>query len=199
METRDRANPLAIACVGIGMEMKRLFLGIPVDVATQRALRQWQQQQPARAGQRWVPAGNRHVTLYFFGAVPVEMMSNLQALLTLALQGQPRFDLPFEGYCLAPKASEPRMIWARYAKHPAFRALVQQVHQLYQQIDATQQIRKSPTPHVTLARLKQWDPTQSLPPGLAPPLPVTDVVLWESVATAHGSRYEAQQRWTLGR
>jgi len=175
---------------------QRLFLGIPLDQATQQVLTQAHRIQAP--GLRWVPPENLHITLYFFGAVPIEMSDNLHALLDLALAEVEGFRLTFDRYVLAPKPRNPRMIWARYHKHEAFRAWVQQLHTLYQQIDPSIQMRKSPIPHVTLARLRDWDGSGwplEIPP--APSLPVSNAVLWQSTLTPDGAQYEVRRRWKL--
>ncbi len=184
--------PAAILYVA-GME-QRLFLGIPLDRATRQVLTQTHGIQTP--GLRWIPPENLHLTLYFFGAVPIEMTDNLYALLDLALAEGEGFTLTFDRYVLAPKPRSPRMIWARYHKHEAFRALVQQLHALYQQIDPSIQMRKSPIPHVTLARLREWDGS-GWPLGIPapPPLPVKHVVLWQSTLTPKGAQYEVKKRW----
>lgn len=179
--------------------MPRLFLGLPLDAATQQALDQFRAQQPAAPGVRWTPAVNRHVTLYFFGEIAPEMQDNLVALLTLGLRDAQAFELAFDRYCLAPRPRAPRMIWARYHKHAQFRELVQHLHSLYQQIDPQQQMRKSPVPHITLARLRQWPEGQPLA-GPFPPLPalsVREAILWESTRQPGGTRYTEQARFGL--
>lgn len=175
---------------------QRLFLGIPLDPATQRVLTQAHHIQAP--GLRWIAPENLHITLYFFGVVPIEMSDNLHALLDLALAEIEGFRLTFDRYVRAPKPCSPRMIWARYHKHEAFRDLVQQLHALYQQIDPSIQMRKSPIPHVTLARLRDWDGSGwPLRMPVPPALPVKNVVLWQSTLTPQGAKYEVRGRWKL--
>lgn len=181
------------------MKSQRWFLGVALDASTVDTIRRCQAAQPDEGRLRWIPERNWHITLYFFGDVHVDMGDNLRALLSLGLRDVPPFTLEFDRYCLAPKPSEPRMIWARYQKQGPFRGLVQQLHQLYVQIDPTQQIRKSPIPHVTLARLRDWTPDISLnlEQPAPPPLTVDTAILWHSQRTPQGVVYEEVQRWPL--
>lgn len=169
----------------------RLFLGIPLPTSLTQALGTWQAQQPTASTLRWVAPELWHITIYFFGQVPEERKENLIALLEVGLKQTPTFTLDFDRLVLAPKPHEPRMIWARYQKHEAFRQLVVRLHRLYQQIDPHIQMRKSPIPHITLARLKTPDAAQEvsldLPQDLA--MEVNHCVLWNSTLTPSGPIY----------
>jgi len=179
---------------------KRLFLGIPLPEEALQALRHFRQQHAHLRGLRWVPDENLHITLYFFGAVPALQVHNLREMIQARLHEQQAFELKFRAYALAPRPREPRMIWARFDKHPSFTALVGQLDQAYQQIHTNQFNRKSPIPHITLARLKHFTQAREVDLGLpfSPTiLPVKELCLWESQLHPSGARYEALARFAL--
>ena len=155
--------------------------------------------QPPVAGLRWVPPAHWHVTVHFLGAVPEEMLPNLLALMQVGLRDAEAFALPFEGYVLAPKPREARMVWARYGRVAAFRALVQGVQRLCAPVAPLPQApRKSPVPHITLARLRPPAMGLVLTSGPPPPdLPVRELVLWHSTLQPEGAVYTELGRWPL--
>ncbi|MEL6593080.1 MAG: RNA 2',3'-cyclic phosphodiesterase [Bacteroidota bacterium] len=180
--------------------MQRLFLGIPVPVALRQVLHEFQQQLGDWPAIKWVPPVNFHITVYFFGGVPEERLENLQALLSLATQSISPFVLEYDRFVLAPKLDEARMIWARYHKTDAFREAVQSIHQLYEQIEPEQQVRKSPIPHITLARLRRTLGQFELPSRtISPPqkLAVKELVLWESILEGESPEYRVIRRYPL--
>ncbi|MEL7063694.1 MAG: RNA 2',3'-cyclic phosphodiesterase [Bacteroidota bacterium] len=172
----------------------RLFLGIPLSEETRDSLEEVYGRYASEWDWKWTSPELYHITVYFFGEVPVERLPNMIALLQLALKDGILPPFVFDRYTYAPSKREARMLWAKYHKTEAFKLLVQKIHNLYQQIDPKIQIRKSPIPHVTLARFREKAaltrfPIQKLPP---PPniLPVNQIILWKSVLMASGPKYE---------
>ena len=163
--------------------MPRLFLGIPIPEPHCQQISRFVNEIPHQAGIRWVKPENYHVTLAFFGEVPAEMIHNLKEVLRVGLVNRSEFVLEFYTYSLAPSNQEPRMIWVRWKKNPNFQELSKKVNSFYKQLSSTHSFRKSPMPHITLARLKSgvdWK-ALSLQKGEALPiLKVRKLVLWET-------------------
>ena len=151
-------------------------------------------------GVRWIPEKNLHITIFFFGNVAEEMVDNLISLIQIGLKNRNPFELEFDRYTLAPRPDNPRMIWARYKKEPAFKQLVESMQRLYEQISPKQQNRKSPIPHVTLARMRDFAPGKKLdfkrhlPPKY---IKVEEIILWESELTPQGAVYKVVERFSL--
>lgn len=174
--------------------MPRLFIGIPVHQHLQEDLQAFAQKQVSTPDIRWTLVNKLHITLYFFAEVPEEMLPNLVSLLQLAIQEAAPFSLEFDKFVLAPPGQKlPRMIWARYKKEAAFVALHHRIHQAFEKIQEPRQIRKSPIPHITLARLRgeaqqnTWQ-LQAYPRERF--LQVKELVLWQSLLTPTGSIYK---------
>ena len=172
---------------------KRLFLGIPLPQKEILAIQTFRAPYQDLAGMRWVALQNLHITAYFFGNVAHEQIDNLISLIHLSLQHFPSFELLFSSYCFAPRPSNPRMIWAQYHKHEQFKKLVGNINQLYQQIQANQNNRKNPSPHITLARLKNFQQHEAIDfeqNPLPQSLRVKELRLWQSRLSPSGAVYE---------
>lgn len=152
-------------------------------------------------GIRWTPLQNLHLTTYFIGTVPAEVLPNLMALIQIGLSSLPTFDLTFSTLQFAPKVSEARMIWAGFEKSHAFTHTVQHLHEtLGPFLPQQQQVRKSPKPHITLARLKQFDAFEQVAlhsPIQSKILEVREMILWESISGPTGAQYSELSRFIL--
>lgn len=182
------------------MKPLRLFLGIPIPGNFNAAFNEFIFPNRDIAGIRWTPETNWHITVYFFGGVEREMLANLEALLELGLKEARSYDLVFEKYDLGPSAKSPRMIWARFQKQEAFRAMVNRIHELYLQINPAQQMRKSPLPHVTLARIKDGGALQNIDWKVdfaEKNLSVKQLNLWESILGPSGAEYKLIRQFQL--
>lgn len=179
----------------------RLFLGISPPDYVLEGIRIYRQLFDSSDALGWVPDKNLHITVYFFGKVAVEQLGNLQALIQLALTEAKPLRLQFQRYTLAPHPEVSRMIWARYQKSIEFRTLVQRLHELYQQISPELQIRKSPIPHITLARFKASSqaPKPQLPlrPKNKLDFETEELILWESIAGPEQTLYKAIRSFPL--
>lgn len=150
------------------------------------------------SGIRWVRRDLLHITLYFFGEIPVEMADNLVSLIQIGCKEFSPFTLSFEQYCYAPPRKAPRMIWARYQKHQVFKEMAVRLHSLFLQIRPDQQFRKSPIPHITLARLREVDQQSIIFPSTRlADLEVDQLILWESFLSPSGPEYEEIERFHL--
>ncbi|WP_299758544.1 RNA 2',3'-cyclic phosphodiesterase [uncultured Pontibacter sp.] len=175
----------------------RLFVAAPLPAAIKEKLEE-QLQHYQDTAIRLLPSQNLHLTLYFIGNVAAEELAPIKARVArLAQQHQP-FTLQFEQTEPGPKPRHPRLIWARFAQHPAFEALSQELTEaLAEQPPAKQ---KS-IPHITLARFRK---------DTAPPkhlsiirseeplkLLVQEVALWQSVLGSPHPTYTILERYPL--
>ncbi|MCI4669012.1 MAG: RNA 2',3'-cyclic phosphodiesterase [Bacteroidia bacterium] len=149
---------------------------------------------------KWIPEVNWHITVYFFGGITMEMLENLQSLLELGLKDVKGFELELEKIAFGPSTKSPRMLWARFRKTDEFRMLVNKIHELFLQINPEQQMRKSPLPHVTLARIKNpsnpgkinW-PSNNDPKKIS----ITELSLWRSILNSETPEYKLIRQFQL--
>lgn len=162
-------------------ETKRLFVAAPVPASLKEIFRE-QQHHFSREAIRFVPEDNWHLTIHFLGEVPTAQVEVIEQALQLVSATHPAFSLNLQTLEPGPKPTSPRLIWARFARHPAFTRLCAAV--------ATQLAIRPPDqpdyiPHITLARFrKTMAKPGSLPIIPLSPrqvnLPVNSLALWQS-------------------
>lgn len=182
------------------MLTQRLFIAVPVPPDLQEILRQHCQSFFPGEAIRPLPAANLHLTVYFLGEVPATQRPTItQALQAVAATHAP-FTLNLANLEPGPKASSPRLIWARCRPQPAFTELVAAV---YRQLARRPPDYADPIPHITLARFRKDQPRPvSLPTvDLAEQhvtLPVLSVALWESALQSPHPAYRILAEFALG-
>ncbi|OKL39829.1 RNA 2',3'-cyclic phosphodiesterase [Pontibacter flavimaris] len=148
---------------------------------------------------RILPQQNLHLTLYFIGNVPENELPGIKERIVRVAQRHEPFTLQFERTEPGPKPRHPRLIWARFAPHPAFEALSRELTEMLAEQPPAQQ--KS-IPHITLARYrKDAQPPKQLPAITSEEplvLPVREVALWQSVLGAPHPSYSVLERYPLG-
>ena len=178
---------------------RRMFLGIPIPLDIGSHITHFRRQFTPSSQIRWVPDAQLHITVYFLGNVPEERIPNLIELFHEILRKHASFELILDRFVYAPRLKNPRMIWLRLQKSAAFRELVQDIHSLYMQIEQQQQ-RKSPIPHITLARLRNFSPEDWVNMDMKVPrvsMPIQTLILWESQLSPSGATYIPVQQYEL--
>ncbi|AKD01996.1 RNA 2',3'-cyclic phosphodiesterase [Pontibacter korlensis] len=176
----------------------RLFVAVPLPQVLQDKLQE-QLQHFGHPSIRFVPPQNLHLTLYFIGNVAQQELTSIQEQLAQVAERHQPFTLQFRQTEPGPKLKHPRLIWARFAAHPAFEALSQ---------DLTKVLAEQPPknqkaiPHITLARFrKDKTPPEQLPivtAAEALELPVMELALWQSVLGTPHPTYSIVTRYPLG-
>ena len=168
----------------------RVFLALPIDGALDACLDTLLPAIVEEAQGRIVPVSNLHATLAFVGAVPLEDVERLieigealpRAGFELALDTLGSFRGARVAW-IAPSMLAPALM----TLHAALDARLR---------EAALRVEERPYhPHVTIARhCRRVVATRSLAPI---PWPVRRVVLYESVTTPQGPRYDARASWPL--
>jgi 2'-5' RNA ligase len=122
-----------------------------------------------------------HLTIHFLGETPAEKLEDIITALQKIAADTAAFTLHLDCLEPGPKPKSPRLIWARFAAHPAFMELCTAV---------TRQLGVKPSsqdyiPHITLARFRK---DVAKPTGLPTidlktqqiSLPVNSLALWQS-------------------
>src|ERR1051326_7978016 len=136
----------------------RLFVAIHVPEAVKEKLREVQrelQKLLAKASVRWTPPEQIHLTLRFFGTVPIEDLPQLQTALANACVRIRPLELRACGLGAFPPKRAPPVLWA------GVQDSTNQLLPLQKSIEtATAQFGEKPEPrdfsaHLTLARIKE--------------------------------------------
>jgi 2'-5' RNA ligase len=168
----------------------RLFAGIPLDDAARSYVASAVvalQQGGVRA--RWVRPENWHVTLAFLGDVDDDRYAAIASAFHALVVGQGSLGLNLSGIGAFPSSKLPRVIWVGGEQSPDFNATAKEVRAAFIPLGFDFGDDDDLRAHVTVGR------ANGLPMLLAPKLeapivmPVTRIVLFESVRAPAGVRY----------
>lgn len=183
----------------------RAFVAIELDPPITAALAAFIRSQLRVAGVRWTPASQLHLTLKFLGEIPRSSVSRVTDITRAAAEQIAPFTLEIGGVGGFPVAHAPRVLWigVNDADRGAARWLAAADPQLVALgIPAEERAFQ---PHITLGRAKTRDESSELgmllktvvpPPKMT--MRVRDVVLFESVLSPAGPRYNIVQRVPFG-
>jgi 2'-5' RNA ligase len=190
----------------------RLFFGIrlseEVKLAISKMAKDLQEKcESLRASDRnpwkgqWIAPENYHITLKFLGFVPISQVNEIIRSVSLAIQNQNSFYLNSIGVGAFPNFIRPKVLWVGM-KQP-YTELIQ----LTQNIENALSILGFPAeirpffPHITFARVKRSKnltqfnlPNPSIHFGVSL---IREIILYESISTSYGSRYNEIHRFLL--
>ncbi len=150
---------------------------------------------------RWVKRQQMHLTLFFLGET--DRLQDIKAALA-GVVSQP-FELTLTGTGRFPKRQKqpPRVLWIRIDPEPALNQLHVQVTTALAGIGFQPEDRPF-SPHITLARLKARERLPEVDTFLdthaafrVTSIPVTEFVLFSSVLSSQGARYERLDSFVL--
>lgn len=189
------------------METKRVFLALPlepVEPAVETAICLKQLLKKYRI--RWVDKDNYHLTLFFFGDVPVSKLAELKSSLHSVTDASPVFNFRITAPGMFRKGREPRVLWL------GIEAPVE-LYELKRKIDEAVAVLGFPSdgrdlkPHLTLGR---FQPEQTISPELGEKLSsvgnaeqisyeASRLILFESKLTPTGAKYIPLEEFRLVR
>jgi RNA 2',3'-cyclic 3'-phosphodiesterase len=187
--------------------MIRAFLALEVPDSLRPGLGQVQGElKRSGAEVRWVPVGNIHLTLKFFGNVPDDEIGTLAlAARDVAATAAP-LELRLTGAGAFPNPRAPRVVWVGLGGD------VEPLTQLFYRLEKAFAVLGYPpegrafNPHLTLGRVKT--PVNrdrlarmlaKLPPLDWPPFEVKELILFQSVLSPQGSKYTPLEAIPLGK
>jgi RNA 2',3'-cyclic 3'-phosphodiesterase len=176
----------------------RLFAAVPLPEAAQSEVakllgRLRQSQLPVR----WVNEEVAHLTLKFFGEVVPERLEVIEEAVRFAAAGTGALPLRLAELGAFPNPARPRVLWLGLESPPGLELLQDRLERGGEAIGFPPEGAPF-KPHITLGRVREG---QRCPPGsLAEfeaayervPFLATQVVLFESVLTSKGPRYQAR-------
>lgn len=152
--------------------------------------------QQSRADVKWVPVGNIHLTLKFFGNLTAEQVEAVIAALTPVAAATGSFSLAVTQLGGFPSLQSPRVIWLGCGGQlDRLQALYEAVNRALLPLGFTPEERAF-TPHLTLGRVRSGQGRAELRQALqkvqVPPLPafqVREIVLYQSILKPQGAVY----------
>jgi RNA 2',3'-cyclic 3'-phosphodiesterase len=152
---------------------------------------------------RWVHDEGLHMTLKFFGEVGPERLDVIIEALRFAAAGAGAQALALGELGAFPSRSRPRVLWVGVQAQPSLELLQDRIERGCEAIGFPPEGTPF-QPHVTLGRVREGQriPSRGLDDhtGRFPPLPFVaqELVLYESVLTTGGPRYESRLTLDLG-
>jgi 2'-5' RNA ligase len=176
----------------------RLFAAVPIpDPARGQILRLLARLREGGWPVRWVHDEGLHMTLKFFGEVGAERLDVITEALRFAAAGAGPVALRLGDLGAFPSRSRPRILWVGLEAPPALELLQDRMERGCEAIGFPPEGAPF-QPHVTLGRVREG---QRLPPGGLDdhadafervPFVAQELVLYESVLTTGGPRYESR-------
>ena len=147
---------------------------------------------------RWTKPENLHITLHFIGNVLPEKIPLLVSNVQQKITGLTTFDIEFTALLLFPPSRHPHTLAVEIRPSPPLLNLAHEIREGSIEAGLVGD-KKTYIPHVTLGKLK-------IPPHINftnqkinfPKLPVTQVVLLESIQAAEGVEYQTVEKIKLG-
>jgi RNA 2',3'-cyclic 3'-phosphodiesterase len=176
----------------------RLFAGIPiVDEARGETVALLQRLRDTAWPVRWVHDEGLHLTLKFYGEVAPERLEVIQEAVRFAGNGTEPLALRLDELGAFPSAARPRVLWLGIDAPPALALLQDRLERGSEEIGFPPE-GKPFQAHVTLGRVREG---HRLPQGgldefagsyARASFTGTQLVLYESVLTTQGPRYDAR-------
>ncbi|HEX5963603.1 MAG TPA: RNA 2',3'-cyclic phosphodiesterase [Gemmatimonadales bacterium] len=176
----------------------RLFAAVPVsDPARSQILGLLGKLRNASWPVRWVHDEGLHLTLKFFGEVAAERLDVIAEALRFAADGAGALTLQLADLGAFPSRSRPRILWVGVDAPAGLELLQDRIERGCEAIGFPPEGAPF-QPHITLGRVREG---QRLPPGGLEdhaegfervPFVAEELVLYESVLTTGGPRYESR-------
>jgi len=176
----------------------RLFVALPVpDPAREQIFKLLGQLRSAGWPVRWVHDEGLHMTLKFFGEVGGDRLDVIAEALHFAADGAGSMAMQLGDLGAFPSRSRPRVLWVGVRAPPALELLQDRIERGCEAIGFPPEGAPF-QPHITLGRLREG---QRLPSGGLEehadsfdrvPFTGQELVLYESVLTTGGPRYDSR-------
>ena len=182
----------------------RLFVAVPVpEPAREQILRLLGTLREAGWPVRWVHDEGLHMTLKFFGEVASERLDVIAEALRFAANGADTLGLELGDLGAFPSRNRPRVLWVGVQAPSGLELLQDRIERGCEAIGFPPEGAPF-QPHITLGRVREG---QRLPPtGLEDhaegfervPFVARQLVLYESLLTTAGPRYESRMTLDFG-
>jgi RNA 2',3'-cyclic 3'-phosphodiesterase len=177
--------------------MLRAFLAIDPPSSLRPALSRVQEElKKSGADVRWVPVGNIHITLKFFGQIPEAQVEAIVAAAEEIARWQQPFALKVTGAGAFPSVKNPRVVWLGLEGDlNVMGGFYRQLETAFAGLGFPPEDRPF-APHLTLGRVKsprnRVDLSRCLtmlPPLESEPFQIREIVLYRSNLSPQGATY----------
>jgi 2'-5' RNA ligase len=182
----------------------RLFVAVPIpQPAREQILSLLGRLREGGWPVRWVHDEGLHMTMKFFGEVASERLDVIQEALRFAVAGAAALPLKLGDLGAFPSRARPRILWVGVEAPASLELLQDRIERGCEAIGFPPEGAPF-QPHVTLGRVREG---QRLPPGGLDdhaegfeqvPFVAEELVLYESLLTTSGPRYESRLTLELG-
>ena len=189
------------------MQRRRIFIAINLSENIKKKLESYERKfsdLPAR----WTKVKNIHITLIFLGYISDEELLEISKVTKeIASKSEP-FSVNLNRVCYGPPGKmPPRMVWIQGSESPEFSALRDK---LEKELLGSDNLSFTPenrafSPHITLARIRQWDwkkiePEERLEieEDINVDFPVDSIEIMESQLKRSGAEYTVLESHQLG-
>lgn len=179
------------------MVTKRVFLAFPIN-PVEPVIEKMNQLRNLMADYRirWVNSENLHLTLFFFGEMPVNQIPELRKLLRSTAQNLSPFAFSLTGPGIFKKGKEPKVLWLGIKAAEVLFEIKKEIDKSVEDLGFSSD-EKTFRPHLTLGRFL---PRQGISPTLenalkeaqlAEPIKynVSELILFESRLFPEGPQY----------
>jgi len=177
--------------------MIRAFLAVDLPASLRPTL-SWAQEELKKSGAdvKWVPVGNIHITLKFFGNITDLQVADITEAVTAMAAGQEPFSLTVTDAGAFPSPKSPRVLWLGVGGDlDIMRDFHRRLETAFASLGFPPEDRPF-APHLTLGRVKSPSGRAALsrclvnlPPPDAAPFQVSEVVLFRSNLSPKGATY----------
>jgi 2'-5' RNA ligase len=155
---------------------------------------------------KWVAIENLHITVLFVGEVGQDKIAKVCQITQESIASWQKFEVKIDKICYGPSnLIPPRLIWAQVVKNLDLECLAKMFNQKASEPGILRQAETQAfSPHITLARVKEWV-WKKIEPEERPNVEmeidlsfqVQSIDLMESVLKRSGSEYKLIQSFTL--
>ena len=185
--------------------MSRTFIGIKIQPSKEllEALDKYQHVLREESI-KWVDSSNFHLTLHFLGQTSEEQVQAISASLSVIAKDIVPFELKLKGIGVFPNPWRPRIFFAGANPVDALLSLYESVEKMVESNGFERENRPYHA-HLTFARIKYLRHTDKLQSLLKrdanrffQEVPVSEIILFESISKPSGVVYEPLAKFKLG-
>jgi 2'-5' RNA ligase len=184
--------------------MKRIFIALKVE-AGETLLKMISSLKSGLSKDiiKWTSPDNIHITLAFLGDTEEKMIKAISSMLKEKCNGTGRFELILNGSGIFRNLSDPRIIWTGIEPSEKLMHLNEIIMNGLKELNIKLEERPF-NPHLTIGRIKHLNDKQTLKALIEQYqnseiqiIPVTEVILYESILLQSGPVYKPIARFNL--